>query len=185
MIVQFTQERGDYPADPLASEVALEASVSEARAASVIRASWNMVETYTGTQQWPVMAAVALVEMDQERDVRWPRRPAPLTVTIETLRDGDWQPNVHACFIPQLLAVFDLEPGRHRITQVGTLTPDPVIPIYEEAVRNLALYQLIHAPQRREFRSVQAGGDTVTREALMPLFRGSGAGALLASELRW
>jgi len=54
-----------------------------------------------------------------------------------------------------------------------------------EAVRCLALYQLIHSPARREFRVIQAGDSTLTREAMGPLFRQSGAGMLLASEVIW
>ena len=54
-----------------------------------------------------------------------------------------------------------------------------------EAVRNLALYQLIHSPARREFRTIQAADSTLTREALGPLFRMSGSGILLASEVIW
>lgn len=54
-----------------------------------------------------------------------------------------------------------------------------------EAVRALALYQLIHSPARREFRVIQAGDSTLTRETLGPLFKMSGAGILLASEVQW
>lgn len=54
-----------------------------------------------------------------------------------------------------------------------------------EAVRLLALYMLIHDPARREFRTVTAGDSTLAREAVGPLFRMSGAGILLASEVRW
>lgn len=54
-----------------------------------------------------------------------------------------------------------------------------------EAVRNLALYQLIQSPARREFRTIVAGDGTLTREALGPLFKMSGAGILLASDVQW
>lgn len=54
-----------------------------------------------------------------------------------------------------------------------------------EAVRNLALYQLIQSPARREFRVIQAGDSMLTREALGPLFKMSGAGILLASDVKW
>lgn len=54
-----------------------------------------------------------------------------------------------------------------------------------EAVRNLALYQLIHSPARREFRTVSAGDSTITREALGPIFKMSGAGILLSGEVQW
>ncbi|MEO0939876.1 MAG: hypothetical protein AAFY38_17125 [Pseudomonadota bacterium] len=54
-----------------------------------------------------------------------------------------------------------------------------------EAVRCLALYQLIQSPSRREFRTVTAGDSQLTRESLGPLFKMSGAGILLASEVKW
>lgn len=54
-----------------------------------------------------------------------------------------------------------------------------------EAVRCLALYQLIHSAARREFRTITAADSTLTREALGPLFRQSGAGILLASDVKW
>ncbi|WP_371154151.1 hypothetical protein [Jannaschia sp. 2305UL9-9] len=54
-----------------------------------------------------------------------------------------------------------------------------------EAVRCLALYQLIHSPARPEFRVMQASDSMLTRESLGPLFKMSGAGILLASEVVW
>ncbi|QFT80833.1 hypothetical protein FIU89_09455 [Roseovarius sp. THAF27] len=54
-----------------------------------------------------------------------------------------------------------------------------------EAVRCLALYQLIHSPARREFRVIQAGDSILTRQALGPLFQQSGAGILLAGDVIW
>ena len=54
-----------------------------------------------------------------------------------------------------------------------------------EAVRALALYQLIHTAARREFRTITAGDGTLSREVLGPLFKMSGAGILLASEVQW
>lgn len=62
---------------------------------------------------------------------------------------------------------------------------DEAGPHVVEAVRSLALYQLIQSPARREFRVIQAGDSTLTREAMGPLFRQSGAGTLLASEVQW
>ena len=49
---------------------------------------------------------------------------------------------------------------------------------------NLAVYQLIQQPARREFKSQTMQDTTVTREAMMGVLYGSGAGALLASEVR-
>ena len=60
----------------------------------------------------------------------------------------------------------------------------PVSAEVVQAVHNLALYQLIHAPSRREFKSQSSGDFSFSREALIPVFRGSGAGALLAGEVR-
>ena len=98
-----------------ASEVALEAGVSQERAAALIAASWKLAENFTG----------------QVYD--------------------------------------DATPAAH----------------VTEAVRCLALYQLIHSPARREFRTITAADSTLTREALGPLFKMSGAGILLASEVIW
>ncbi|WP_299376019.1 hypothetical protein [uncultured Tateyamaria sp.] len=64
-------------------------------------------------------------------------------------------------------------------------TADEAGPHVLEAVRCLALYQLIHSPARREFRVIQAGDSTLTRESLGPLMKMSGAGILLASEVMW
>ncbi len=98
-----------------ATEVALEAGTTEARAAAVIEASWKLAEAFTG----------------QVYD--------------------------------------DASPGAH----------------VSEAVRCLALYQLNHSPARREFRSITAGDSQMVRETYGNLFRMSGAGALLASEVIW
>lgn len=98
-----------------ASEVALEASVSQERAASVLAASWKLAENFTGQ-------------------------------TFDGVAVG---------------------------------------PHVTEAVRCLALYQLIHSAARREFRTITAADSTLTRETLGPLFRMSGAGILLASEVKW
>lgn len=62
--------------------------------------------------------------------------------------------------------------------------PNPIRPNVTAAVHNLALYLLIHDPARREFRSKSAGDSSFTREGKMGALCGSGAGALLASEVR-
>jgi hypothetical protein len=88
--------------------------------------------------------------------------------------------------VPDLGLCILLEPGaRYRVSQVGTITPPAPGAHVVEAVRALALYQLIHSPARREFRQMNAGDGSLTREALDGLFRASGAGILLAGEVRW
>ena len=92
------------------------------------------------------------------------------------------EPGNPSVFIRKLfsLVLFELS----LVTQEPTLPVDPLPANVLRAVANLALYQLIHSPARREFRTQTTGDVTLTREAVMGLFYGSGAGALLASEVR-
>ena len=60
-----------------------------------------------------------------------------------------------AAFAAQVIL---LTPGaRYRIAQVGTITPAAPAANVTEAVRALALYQLIHSVARRELRTMNAG----------------------------
>jgi hypothetical protein len=106
----------DYPTEPNAVSVALEAGETNERATSMLAACWLMAENFTGRSY-----------------------------------------------------IADADPTANVV----------------EAVRALALYQLIHSPARREFRTITAGDSTLSREALGPLFKMSGAGILLASEVQW
>lgn len=190
-IVHFTQMRGALPASPDAVSVALEASVTNDRAAALIAASWSLVETFTGRQYWPVTAATAIAEppasdVAESGTAAWPREPFPADVAAERWTAGAWVADTGADYVPELGLTILLAPGRrYRIAQVGTITPAAPGANVVEAVRALALYQLIHSPARREFRTMTAGDSTLSREALDGLFRASGAGILLAGECRW
>lgn len=187
----FTMTRGATPATPDAVSVALEAAVSNDRAAALIAASWHLVETFTGRSYWPVTAAVLVTEtpasdIAQSGTAAWPREPFPADVEIQKWTAGAWATDAGADYVPDLGLCILLEPGaRYRVSQVGTITPPAPGAHVVEAVRALALYQLIHSPARREFRQMTAGDGSLTREALDGLFRASGAGILLAGEVRW
>jgi hypothetical protein len=183
-ITEFTQTRGTEPDTPLAVDVALEAGVTNDRATAMIAASWSLAETFTGRLYWPVSAAVAVATLDADGDTAWPRYPFPDAVTVELWDGSDWTADA-AAYIPELGAVTGLVIGKYKITQTGTTTPDTPGSHVVEAVRALALYQLIHSPARREFRQINAGDSSLTRESLAGLFRASGAGMLLAGEVRF
>lgn len=183
-ILTFEQTRGATPAYPAPGEVALEAGVSQDRATAMIGAAWQMAETFTGRNYFPVTAAVLVAEAGEGLELWWPRFPAPATVTVERLQGRDWIADDGPWWDHGRL--FWCAPGaRYRITQVGTVTPPAPIGATVEAVRALALYSLIQSPARREFRQVQAGDSTLTREALGGIFQASGAGMMLAGEVRW
>ena len=184
MILSFTQTRGATPALPLASDVALEAAVTQDRATAMIGAAWVMTESFTGRNYWPVTAAVLTAEAGESLEVRWPRAPVPSGVTIERLQGREWIPDGGPWWEGGRLLLC--APGAtYRITQIGTVTPPAPGAHVLEAVRALALYALIQSPARREFRQVQSGDSTLTREAVGNVMAMSGAGAMLAGECTW
>lgn len=187
----FTMTRGATPATPSATDVALEASVTQDRAAALIAASWHLVEVFTGRTYFPVTAAVFVTELPtgsapESGTAAWPREPYPADVEVQRWTAGAWVPDAGADYVPDLGLTILLEPGaRYKIAQVGAVTPAAPGAHVVEAVRALALYQLVNSPSRREFRTMTAGDSNLTREALDGLFRASGAGILLAGEVRW
>lgn len=185
MITEYEQARGALPVSPEAVSVALEASTTNDRATALVGASWSLAETYTGRLYWPVSGATAIAVLDDPGDAQWPRYPFPAAVTVETWDGSAWVAATGAVYIPDTGTVTGLAAGRHRIIQTGTVTPDDPAPHVVEAVRALALYQLIHSPARREFRTITTADSTLSREALAGLFKASGAGILLAGEVRW
>lgn len=186
MITDFKMTRGNAPTTPDAVSVALEASVANDRAAAIIAASWAMAETFTGQTFYPVTAASGVANMNEGGDVTWPRYPFPADLVIERWEAGAWlDVTDDVDHVPEFGLVVTLTAGRYRFTQVGTVTPPTPAAHVVEAVRALALYQLIHSPARREFRQMNAGDSSLTRESLDGLFRASGAGILLAGEVRW
>ncbi|MGQ0565540.1 MAG: hypothetical protein ACT4OK_10775 [Gemmobacter sp.] len=184
-IINFTQTRGALPAVPLAVDVALEAGAANDRATAVIGAAWAMAETFTGRNYWPVTAAVLTMQAGDDCEAWWPRAPAPAAVTMERLSGREWVADTGPMYMADAGWFTFLAPGAtYRFTQVGTVTPAPSANVLE-AVRALALYSLIQSPARTEFRQIQAGDSTLTREALGGVFAMSGAGAMLAWEVRW
>jgi len=185
MISQIEQSRGALPAgiDPV--EVALEASTSDTRAAAVIAASWALAEAWTGQNFWPVTAAACTGEFNGAPEALWPRYPYPAAIVAEQWGDGGWQAATGVEYVPDLGRIMWLTPGLWRFTQTGTVTPAAPGAHVLEAVRALALYQLIQSPARREFRTIAAADSSLTREAVAGVIAGSGAGMLLAGEVRW
>lgn len=185
-ILSFQTTRGPMPAGPDPSDVALEASVTHSRAEAVIAASWAMAEAWTGRWWWPVAEAVLIVDIVAPGPVLWPRWPYPAAVEVI---------DAFASSAPMGGEAFDywkasgrLElpcRGRYQILATGEITPPAPGPHVVEAVRNLALYALVHSPARREFRVMNAGDSQLTRESTGPIMAASGAGALLSSEVRW
>lgn len=184
-ITEYSQTRGALPTGPTAVDVALEASVTNDRATAMIGASWSLAETYAGRLYWPVSGAVAVGTLDADGTLTWPRWPFPDALTVEEWTGGAWVAHSGHEYVPETGEVLNLTAGRYRLTQTTTTTPDEPQPHVVEAVRALALYQLIHSPARREFKQVNAGDSSLTREALAGLFRASGAGILLAPDVRW
>ncbi|MCP9481666.1 hypothetical protein NNA36_06785 [Shimia sp. CNT1-13L.2] len=173
--------RGELPASPIASEVALEAGVTEAQAQALISAAWEQAETFTGRTYYPVTAGSVVLRVKGAELYTWPRYPFPETLTVEALSGGEWVSHSET----YIAGMIELEgPLTYRLTQPDTVTPPTPKSHVLQAVFNLAVYQLVYSPQRREFKSQNAGDSGFTREHLMGLFYGSGAGALLASEVR-
>ena len=186
MISNFTQTRGAVPNLPDAVSVALEAGVTNDRAAAMIAASWSLAETFTGRNFFPVNGAVAIATMPEGGgEACWPRAPYPEVLTISFWSGNAWVSAVSAYYMPEEGLVTDLSTGRYSFTQTVIVNPPAPAAQVLEAIRALALYQLIHSPARREFRAITAGDSSLTRESLDGLFRASGAGILLAGEVRW
>jgi hypothetical protein len=168
---------------PSAYDVALEADTTEYEAMAILEASWGMVEAFTGKTYRETTAGKVIVKAACPMAFRWPRYPFPDVLAVEAYTGGEWAPAT-ASYVAEA-GIIDLEPFTlYRLIQVGVVAGAPVSAEVERAVHNLALYQLIHASSRREFRSQSSGDFSFTRESLMPVFRGSGAGALLAGEVR-
>lgn len=183
MITEFEMTRGDMPTGLNAADVALEASVTVDRATAMIAASWALAEAYTGRIYWLATDATAVAVLDAEGDLEWSRYPFPDSLTAESWDGSAWVA-ASVEYVPDAGAVLALAVGRYRLT-AGSVDPGTPASHVIEAVRALALYQLTHSPTRREFRTITAADSTVTREALAGLFKASGAGILLASEVRW
>jgi hypothetical protein len=174
---------GDVPANIVASDVALEAGVSDVNAATMIAASWIQAETFCNRAFLPITSGKVVIKVSQEQAWRWPRYPFPDDLIIEVFSQGSWVP--HSETYVAAAGIVELVPWTlYRLTQSGTVTPPAPSTNVVQAVTNLALYQLVQMPQRREFKNQTAGDTSLTRENLQGLFWASGAGILLANEVR-
>lgn len=176
---------GDDPATSLlASEIAFEADATETEATALLTASWAMVEAFTGKTYRDTTAGKAIIKTDAPMQYQWPRYPFPEAVAAAQYTGGAWV-SLPASYVSEV-GLVDVSPFTlTRLTQTGTVAGAPVTPAVQRAVHQLALYQLMQGPARREFKSQTSGDFSFNREALMPVFRGSGAGALLTSEVRF
>lgn len=183
-LLETTFTPGDDPATSLlTSEVAFEADATETEATAMLTASWAMVEAFTGRTYRDTTAGKIIIKTDAPMQYQWPRYPFPEAIGVSVYQGGSWV-SLSAPYVAEV-GMIDLEPFQlTRLTQTGTVAGAPVTPNVTRAVHQLALYQLMQGPARREYRSQASGDYSFTREALMPMFRGSGAGALLASEVR-
>ncbi|MBV7393259.1 hypothetical protein [Mameliella sediminis] len=167
----------------MASDVALEAGSTEAEAEAMLSAAWQQVEAFTGKTYRTTTSGTVIVKVSSPTVWTWPRYPFPEALTIEAYSQGAW-----VAWSETYIAaagLIELEPFTlYRLSHTDNVPAATITPAVTQAVHNLALYQLIQGPSRREFKSQQAGDSGFTREQLMPVFYGSGAGALLASEVR-
>lgn len=185
IIQSLKMERGEMPSVPDAASVAVEAGVPLDRAQAVIAASWELVEAFTGRVFWPVLSAQLHVHIDGDAPVRWPRFPWPEDVTVTDI-DRSMVPMDPENFSYSVSGwVSGLFWQNVVIQPTAPIVPPAPKANVVEAVRNLALYQLIHSATRREFKSLTAGDSTLVREAAGPLMGASGAGALLRGEVIW
>jgi hypothetical protein len=174
-------------ADPdttlLASEVAFEADATLDEATAMLTASWAMVEAFTGKCYRATTSGKVIVKTDAPMAFRWPRYPFPAALVVSVYSGGSWV-SLSAPYVAEA-GLIDLDPFTlYRLTQSGAVPGAIPSPAVVRAVHQLALYQLIQGPNRREYRSQSSGDFSFSRETLMPMFRGSGAGALLTSEVR-
>lgn len=175
---------GDDPVTSLLpSEVAFEADATEAEATAMLSASWAMIEAFTGRTYRDTTAGKVIIKTDAPMQYQWPRYPFAEAVTAAQYTGGTWV-SLPASYVPEVGLVEVSPYTLTRLTQTGTVAGASVTPNVQRAVHQLALYKLMQGPVRREFKSQTSGDFAFTRETLMPVFRGSGAGTLLASEVR-
>ncbi|MDB5663553.1 hypothetical protein [Cypionkella sp.] len=171
-----------FEGTPQPSQIALEAGASGADAINMVEVAWAMISTYTRRQWCPVLSGEVLVHVKGMALFRWPRWPEPAAVETQMLVSGEWKP-CDAHYIKGVGVELDGS-GYYRLAQVGTV-PAPEIPAHVfAAVQNLATYLLVQGPARREFKTQGAGDANFSRESMMGALYGSGAGAMIASEVR-
>ena len=166
------------------ADLALEAGVSEGTAKGMIAASWAMVEAFTNKTWRPTTAGKIVIRSDEPLEYIWPRYPFPDKITAQAYTNGSWV-TLPVSYVADVGLVGVQSHTLTKIEQVGAAAGSPATRAVKMAVQHLALYQIIQGPDRREFRMQKSGDYEFAREALMPMFRGSGAGALLTSEVRF
>ena len=172
---------GDWPDS--GANVAFDADIDLYEAKPLIQTAWAQVEAFTGRTYRPITSGKAIIRVSSPIVWTWPRHPFPAALTVEVLSGGSWVAYSET-YIPEL-GMVELEPfATYRLTQQGTVAGNTASPHVLEAVNNLALYQAIQGPARREFKAQSTGDSGFTREALMGVLYGSGAGAMLKSEVR-
>lgn len=181
-VVSSTFTYGPYRTDaPAYADIALQAGVTAQEAQDMVGAAWAMASNHTRRAYRSVLSGVVLIQQESTSWVPWPVWPEPEEATSELFTGRGWKP--HEGYYMKGLG-FDLDgQGLYRLTQVGMVAAPEIPAQVIEAVRCLALYLLIHSPQRREMRSQQAGDSSFTRVSSMGVLYGSGAGAMLAGEV--
>lgn len=76
------------PAQPVASEIALEAGVTEFLAQAYIAAAWEQAENFCGRTWRGYGSGEILIEVDFPHEYRIPRYPYPASVTAEIWSDN-------------------------------------------------------------------------------------------------
>ena len=183
-IVSSTFTHGPWPEDlPYAPEIAVQAGVSAEDASAMVGVAWQMASNFTRRAYRSVLTGVVMVQEEGFDWVYWPVWPDPTEITCELLSGRNWVPYNEGFYLPGR-GVDLAGQGLYRLTQVGTVEA-PEIPAHVvAAVQCLATYLLIQSPQRREFKTQGAGDTSFSRESYMGVLYGSGAGAMLASEVR-
>lgn len=182
-IVSSAFTYGPWPDNSdLISDVALQAGATFGEAENAIAVAWSLASNFTRRTYRSVLTGQVLVRQEGFSWFFWPIWPEPQEVTSELLSGRDWVPH-NGFYIPGL--GLDLDgAGLYRLSQVGEVDAPAIPANVTEAVRCLALYLLIQSPHRREFKTQGAGDSQFSRESYMGFLYGSGAGAMLASEVR-
>lgn len=182
-IVSSAFTYGPWPEDlPFYSNVALQAGVSVEEAQAMISVAWAMASNFTRRAYRAVLTDQILVRQEGFGWVFWPVWPEPASIISELLSGRDWVAH-ESFYLPGMGADLD-GAGLYRLTQVGEVDAPEIPPHVVSAVQCLALYMLIQSPHRREFKTQGAGDSSFSRESYMGVLYGSGAGAMLATEVR-
>lgn len=81
-------------ANPVASEVVLEAGATEAQAQAMIAVAWEQAETFTGRTYYPVTAGTVVLKVRGPELYTWPRCPFPSALDVQVLINGEFVDHV-------------------------------------------------------------------------------------------